>query len=112
MDDESIAGWAPGGPSDGSNAEEYLPTDNTDNTEGDLNLFKAIGVKYPEYWQCIRYIAPTDEQKKWTSREAIGVYCLACKTEIKYHPVKNNKGVKRHMEKYHLEMLGDYEVSC
>ena len=60
----------------------------------DLNLFKASGTQNPENWQYIRYIAPTGQKKSWKLTEAIGVYCMACKSEVKYHSTKNSKGIK------------------
>ena len=63
------------------------------------------GVTKAEYWQCILYIAPTNEKKIWKAKDAIGTYCKVCKTQIPYHSVKNPKGVQQHMEKSHKDLL-------
>ena len=49
-----------------------------------LNLFKPKYVKNPEYWQCIYYIAPTNEKKKWKASDKIGLYCKVCEHAIWY----------------------------
>ena len=72
------------------------------------HLFKAMGVRNPEFWQCIRYIAPNGENKKWKSTDAIGVYCTKCKVTVNYNSVTNSKGVKRHMEKNHMSLVEEY----
>ena len=77
--------------------------------EDQIYLFKATGVRNPEYWQCIRYIAPTGEKKNWRSSDAKGVYCTECKSKINYHSIKNPKGIKRHMEGKHMHMIEEYE---
>jgi len=41
-------------------------------SETDLNLFNVKGVRRPELWQCMKFIAPTVEKKKWLSTEAVG----------------------------------------
>lgn len=111
MDSETELEWQPEGADDSSCPSEVVPTTDTVPEESRLNLYKAIGVRNQAYWQCIRYVAPTAEKKKWTSADAVGVYCTECKQRIKYHAVKNNKGVKRHMEKCHMDLLGKFEVS-
>lgn len=45
-------------------------------------LLKAVGEEQPEYWQCIRYKASTQEKKNWRVSEAVGCFCLVCKTEL------------------------------
>ena len=62
-----------------------------------LHLFKAKGIQHPEFWQCIRYIAPSGEQKEWKSKDAVGVCCTEYKTNIPYHSMKNTKGVEQHI---------------
>ena len=77
--------------------------------EPQLKLFKAMGVRNPEYWQCIRYIAPDDVEKNiWKKSDAIGVYCTECKERIKYDSTKNSHGVKRHMDRFHSDLLEKY----
>jgi hypothetical protein len=65
--------------------------------EKGLNLFAATGVRLPKYWQCIRYIAPSQEKKNWTAGDATGVFCTHGKAKIKYNAIKNNKDIKRHL---------------
>ena len=55
-----------------------------------FNLFKVKGVSKQEYWQCISYIAPTNEKKAWKAKDAIGTYCEVCEIKIPYHSVKNS----------------------
>ena len=38
----------------------------------ELHLFEAKGLRHPEFWQCIRYIAPSNEKKKWKSTDSKG----------------------------------------
>ena len=73
-----------------------------------FNLFKVKGVTKQEYWQCISYIAPTNEKKAWKAKDAIGTYCEVCEIKIPYHSVKNPYGVKRHMEKCHKDLLATH----
>ena len=78
-------------------------------SEGNMKLFEASGLRNPEYWQCIRYIAPDDVMKnKWKSSDAIGVYCTVCKERIKYDSSKNSHGVKRHMDRFHSDLVAKY----
>ena len=48
------------------------------------NIFKVAGVKNPAYWQCVSYIAPNNEPKKWKVSDAIGTYCTKCNKIIPY----------------------------
>ena len=48
-------------------------------------------------------------KEKWKSTDAIGVYCTACKTEVSYDSTKNSKGIQRHMERMHKDLLESYE---
>ena len=73
-----------------------------------LNLFKAVGVRYPSYWQCISYIAPSSEKQKWKPSDAVGVYCSECKITINYDWRKNPKAVSRHMDKFHKDLLQSF----
>lgn len=73
-----------------------------------LNLFKVRGVRHPEYWQCIEYVAPSNEKKEWKASEAEAVFCKECKTTIPYHSSKNSKGVTRHMNKFHEDLLQNF----
>jgi hypothetical protein len=75
--------------------------------EKGVNLFAATGVWLPEYWQCIHYIAPSQEKKNWTAGIATSLFCTHCKAKIKYNAIKNNKGIKWHMNKYHPKLLQD-----
>lgn len=82
--------------------EEEKGEENAQNVENvPLNLFEVLGVKSPELWQCISYVAPSNERKKWKAKDAIATYCEVCKTQIPYDSKKNSKGVSRHMKKYH-----------
>jgi hypothetical protein len=95
----------------GGEGEEDKKEEQEDKKEEEtgLNLFAATGVRLPEYWQCIRFIAPSQEKKNWTAGDATGVFCTHCKAKIKYDAIKNNKGIKRHMNKYHPKLLQDFK---
>ena len=73
-------------------------------------LFPAIQVKNHIFWQCIRYVAPTTENKKWKPFESVGVYCTVCKRTVSYHGKRNSKGVQRHMEQEHQDLLYSYAI--
>ena len=47
-----------------------------------LNLYKPKHVKNPVYWQCIYYIAQTNEKKDWKASDKVGFYCTKCKSTI------------------------------
>ena len=74
-----------------------------------LNLFKAVGVKNPAYWQSIFYIAPNNEQKKWKPSDAVGTYCKECKITIPYDAKTNTRAVSRHMDRFHKDLLESFE---
>ena len=90
-----------------SDQEEKKDEEKKKEKENQIYLFKATGIRNPEYWQCIRYIAPTEEKKNWKSSDAKGVYCIECKSTINYHSIKNPKGVKRHMEGKHMHLIAE-----
>jgi hypothetical protein len=91
-----------------SNHEEKEAEEEKKEEINEINLFKATGVRNPEYWQCIRYIAPTGGKKKWKSSDATGVYCIECKSKVNYDSTKNSKGIKRHMEAKHMRLIEQY----
>ena len=77
----------------------------TDNAANSLpTLFLPKQIKKKENWRCIKLIAPSGENKVWTSADAIGAYCLKCKIKLIYS-VQNPKAISRHMEKYHKDIL-------
>jgi hypothetical protein len=49
------------------------------------------------------------EKKNWKAGNAISVFCTHCKAKIKYNAIKNNKGIKQHMNKYHPKLLQDFK---
>jgi len=49
-------------------------------------------------------VAPTNERKKWKSKEAENAYCLKCKQIFRY-TTGTSKQVERHIKKYHPEDL-------
>jgi len=58
-----------------SSAEEVCEGGNVEeDVSQQYNLFKATGVKNPGMWQCMKYIAPTNEKKNWKAKDAIGIY--------------------------------------
>jgi len=78
-------------------------------SEEKQRLFQATGMRNPEYWQCIRYIAPDDtKKKKWKSYDAIGVYCTECKERIKYDSSKHSHSVRRHMDRFYSDLVEKY----
>ena len=48
-------------------------------------------------------------KKTWESKDTVGSWCLKCKVRIPYK-VKDVNGVKRHVEKYHPNLL-EKEIS-
>lgn len=76
--------------------------------ESGLSLFQATGIRNPEYWQCIRYIAPSPALRKWKTKDAIGVYCIVCKSRVPYDATSNPRGVQRHMQNEHSQLLQNY----
>ena len=67
-------------------------------------LFLPKNIRKKEYWRCIKLMAPSREEKLWTSTDAIGAYCLKCKQKLIYS-VQNPKNISRHMERYHKDIL-------
>lgn len=70
-------------------------------------LFSPARVKTPEYWQCIRYIAPNYEENEWKVQDAIGAYCTLCKIKLNFSTTNPNS-IKRHMNKVHAPLLEEY----
>ena len=86
--------------------EELLETEDLEE-ETQPHYFKPTGIRNQSYWQCISYVANSaDKHKELTASDAIGTYCHKCSANIKHHHIKNPHGVKRHMKRYHPEMLG------
>lgn len=67
-------------------------------------LFSPERKRRPEFWQFIKLVAPTNERKKWKSKEAESAYCLKCKQIFRY-TAGCSKQVERHMKRYHPEDL-------
>ena len=59
-------------------------------------LFTMKGPR-TQWWTVIRLIAPSDDNgKDWSSSDAVGAWCIKCKTRI--HFTKGNvNNVKRHI---------------
>ena len=74
-----------------------------------LNLFQPRGVSHPENWQCIYYIAPTNEKKNWKASDRIGIYCSVCKKTIT-NSSKNSKAYERHMRSVHQDLIHEYKT--
>ena len=70
-----------------------------------LNLFKPSGFSKPEIWQCVSFIAPSAEKRKWKASDSIGTYCTVCEIPIAYDAKKNPKAVERHMRQKHQDLL-------
>jgi hypothetical protein len=51
-------------------------------------LYYPCGINNKEMWQCIRYVAPSNEKKKWKNEDRIAVYCTKCRLKIKYDAQK------------------------
>ena len=60
-------------------------------------------------WQCISYIAPTNQKKSWKAKDAIGTWCEVCEEMIPYDSQKNSKAVSRHMTRKHSDLLANFE---
>jgi BED zinc finger len=74
----------------------------------ETQLYYPSGIKNKEMWQCIRYVAPSFEKKKWKNEDRIAVYCTKCRTKIKYDAKKNANGIKRHMERKHEKLINEF----
>ena len=68
--------------------------------EPPLNLFKPRGVTNHVLLQCVFYIAPNNEKKKWSSSERIDIYCTKCKFTI-YNSSRSTKAHEHHMKNFH-----------
>ena len=66
----------------------------------DTSLFDPERKQRPELWRFIKLVAPTDDKKKWKTKDAVSAYCLRCKEVLKY-AAGTSKQVQRHMQKYH-----------
>ena len=86
---------------------------NSSNTSGDNNhndtivnrLFDPERKQRPDIWQFIKLVAPTEEKKKWKSKEATSAYCLKCRKVINYTRGTSQQ-ILRHMISFHSEYLG------
>ncbi|XP_040569699.1 E3 SUMO-protein ligase ZBED1 [Lepeophtheirus salmonis] len=67
-------------------------------------LFNQVRLRRPEYWQCIKLIAPSDERKTWKASDALGSWCTLCDEEVTW-TLGNIQGVKRHMMSHHRDLL-------
>lgn len=63
-------------------------------------LFPATKIKKHEYWQFIRLVAPSREERIWTTKDAVAAWCTKCRARITFSS-GNIHGVQRHMDKYH-----------
>ena len=73
-------------------------------------LYYPSGIKNKEMWQCIRYVAPSNEKKKWKNEDRIAVYCTQCRVKIKYDAKKNANGITRHMKSKHENLINEFRV--
>ena len=80
----------------------------SDPSESGLNLFKPKGVQNHEYWQCIYYIAPTNERKDWKATDRIGIYCTECKYTVSTS-VRSTKAHERHMKNVHQDLIDEFK---
>ena len=82
-------------------------TTNSGQREMDIEsrLFDPERKQRRELWQFIKLVAPTDEKKKWRTKEAESAYCLRCKQIFRY-TAGTSKQVERHMKNNHPEDLG------
>ena len=98
-----MSGSSEGKDRDGIQHAVSKPSDQT------LNLFQPRGVSHPENWQCIYYIAPTNEKKNWKASNRIGIYCSVCKKTIT-NSSKNSKAHERHMRSVHRDLINEYKT--
>jgi hypothetical protein len=66
-------------------------------------LYYPSGIKNKEMWQCIRFITPCNEKKKWKNEDRIAVYCTKCQLKIKYDAKKckwNNKAHEKQAREF------------
>ena len=75
-----------------------------DNIGIESRLFDPETKQRRELWPFIKVVAPTDEKKKWRTREVESAYCLRCNKVFTYTP-GTSKRVERHMRSNHPEDL-------
>ncbi len=64
---------------------QTLLQDNNSEDDNIVNrLFDPELKQRPDIWQFIKLVTPTEEKKKWKSKEAISAYCLKCHKVINY----------------------------
>ncbi len=73
---------------------------------GDIcnRLFDPDRKQRRELWSFIKLVAPSIEEKKWKSKDAVKAYCLKCSNTINYTPGTSNQ-ILRHMQRYHSDDL-------
>lgn len=70
-------------------------------------LFSMRRTKKWEYWSCVKLIAPSDEKKAWSSKDAVGAWCCICKERLTFSR-GNINSVVRHVDKFHPELVERY----
>ena len=83
---------------------------NTESNEENkkITLFDMVGSRKPQYWVCIKLIAPNSSKKKWKTTECIGAYCTICNIQLKYSQ-SNPSLIPRHMKRNHEDLLNEFE---
>lgn len=92
-------------------SDNQLATENpTDNAHAStLPLFDIKrATRKPETWCCIKLIAPTHEDREWTSDDAIGAWCTVCNVQIHFKKGSINS-VARHMQSKHQQLMDKFK---
>lgn len=96
---------------DGGNNLGRVEEEEKEVTEGSPGfLFDQPKQRKQEFWQCMKLVGPTMENKKWKASEAVCAWCTICNCEVKWKSVETNP-VKQHMERIHKSLLRDHRKS-
>lgn len=87
-----------------------MPDDSNGGERVTERLFDPERKQRTDLWKFIKLVAPTQEKKKWKTKEAVGAFCMKCASKIKYS-AGTSQQILRHMERYHPDDLDDSKKS-
>jgi len=70
-------------------------------------FFNPKRTKKPCLYKFIKLLAPTNELRKWKTKDAVSAYCIRCQMYINYTPGSSTQ-IIRHMKAHHPEEM-EYE---
>ena len=68
-------------------------------------LYEPDRKQRQDLWKFIKLVAPTNEKKRWRTKDATGAFCEKCNKEINYSSGTSQQ-ILRHMEKHHPDDIG------